>query len=442
VVAPHARVTLELHDGSQVTVESWLTDQRVVLRLVAPASRAHRVRRLAIDLGPEDRGDELTAMPWDMCRLRPGGEPRTEPMAFLGSLLAEIEDGDGAWERHEELAARALVLDGVAAAVARAEPQAWRLACRFRARRRYRLYRWFRSDRSGRIAQMASVCPGVLVVACDLAGHHETRELSRQLLRDIVAGKRLSVVLEAALARGGSMALVRRAGPRVRSDSVLALDPARCVLEDIPAGVNANAVWYEVASSDPCQPLARCLSPQATAVARVARRRGETVRGLVRWLDDHVRATGRQPTRQTRIERLVAECEAWHAALPAAPAREALTPETPLAPAPFVPWERAHMRVRALGSVGELIAEGQELEHCVAAHAALAVSGLAHVYALTIDGARLTVELRQHAGRWRVFDLRGAANRPPTARERELVHDWLEQALRPTVPPAAEGAHP
>jgi hypothetical protein len=317
----------------------------------------------------------------------------------------------------------------VQAAAARAHKETWRLACRFRPARRYRFYRWLMTDSSGRMAQMARSCPGALIVAADLAYRSETRQTAWRLLKDIVVGRPLAELLGPATEQGASVALIRRAGHRVGAHRVLRLPAKGCVLDDIPSETNAYAAWYDVMSFVHAARVSSAFydfaSARAVELARLARRRGEGVGGPIRWLDDYVGAVGRRPSRKTSPAALIAESEVWHARQDCIVIRHGL--ETPLPSAPFVPWTTKNMCVRALATVGELIEEGQQMHHCVAAHVEDVLAGQAFVYSLNVEGQRLTAELREANGGWIVFDLRRRANDPPTPRERELVDHWLAE---------------
>jgi PcfJ-like protein len=79
--------------------------------------------------------------------------------------------------------------------------------------------------------------------------------------------------------------------------------------------------------------------------------------------------------------------------------------------------------VRELCTGEELVEESMALHHCVSGYAYRCAQGASQIYSLSRDDVRvLTIEL-DAAGR--VVQVRGAANRSPTARERDLVATWL-----------------
>jgi hypothetical protein len=74
--------------------------------------------------------------------------------------------------------------------------------------------------------------------------------------------------------------------------------------------------------------------------------------------------------------------------------------------------------------VGDLIAEGREMRHCVASYVGAVLSGAVAIYSAMVDGERLTVELRARGGEWRIGQVAGATNRPPTAAEMLALRRW------------------
>jgi hypothetical protein len=416
LVAPDERLVLRARSGAVVRLETWLTDDMVLLRLEAPESRTQRVRMLELHLGPASRRCELDALAWSLCGTQ--AQDRSAVTDFVSAVHEELAGSDG---RDLELA-EALVQRGVAAAVRRADPALRALACQFRPDRRYRVYRWMVRDPSRRIAQLAAVCPGALVVALDLAHQVETWPAVDALMQAVVQGKSLGAVLEPVVARGGHVALVRRASARLYAFCLLRMGPGPFVTADIPRQRNANAAWFKLMSSASARmrPFVSCHAAELVAAAR---QRDWMPYQLVRWLDDCAAATGRRPGRRSRLAALLAQSEAWHEQQP--------RPDDELSPAQALPaWLPAPRPVTAVAmrsflTVGDLIAEGREMRHCLASHARLVVRGEAQACGLTIDGQRLTLELRDG----RIHDLRGVANRAPSSRERALVATWLAAQL-------------
>lgn len=87
-------------------------------------------------------------------------------------------------------------------------------------------------------------------------------------------------------------------------------------------------------------------------------------------------------------------------------------------------------RVAELLSSKELVAEGRELQHCVASYANSCASGHYSIWSLTLQEQGLPkklitiqVDLKRNV----IVQVRGKQNRYPTAKEREIVQRWAAQ---------------
>ncbi|MEN9796836.1 MAG: PcfJ-like protein [Pseudomonadota bacterium] len=111
--------------------------------------------------------------------------------------------------------------------------------------------------------------------------------------------------------------------------------------------------------------------------------------------------------------------------------------DTPL-PAPLGRHEEPGFTVEPLATAGALWSEGVRLEHCVGAYAGSALAGTHLLFHVELEGQPLTLEvLRGVGGRWRLGQLRGLRNRPPTEAELRRVHGWWlgARARLPRSPP-------
>ena len=101
----------------------------------------------------------------------------------------------------------------------------------------------------------------------------------------------------------------------------------------------------------------------------------------------------------------------------------------PMAPPPFdVEWRTEGVLIRPLRTAGEPLAERARMRHCSATHFGPIVAGRAFVFAATVNGRPLTVELLRHAGgRLLLSEIVGRANREPTTDERAAVAAWARR---------------
>jgi hypothetical protein len=303
---------------------------------------------------------------WD---LQPGGRSFESLCARFGVLLEGISAGNDAPPSRARTRARIWATKLLRAlgreAVRRCDPRARELAMTFAAGMRFWVYRHIAADATGRIGQMASICPGLLLVVYGLSAT-ELRSSGRgsALLDGIVAGRRLPNLLsiaaahsleedvlscwsgspasarlrylssaERAAAAGMRRLLLRRAGPLVGVADLLEVPPARFDPEDVPRHPVRNACWFRtmrrtqfvvggVWEVELRERLSSFASANAALLAARASRRGYPADELgevdgpgVTWLIQRVvrfaRATGRVPTRGTNARRYLGDCERW-----------------------------------------------------------------------------------------------------------------------------------
>jgi hypothetical protein len=86
-------------------------------------------------------------------------------------------------------------------AAAACEPAARAIVMRFQPHLRFWLYRHLVADPSGRLAQLASVCPGALIFsfALERSGYADQKAAGARLLGAVIAGQRLARVLSEAV---------------------------------------------------------------------------------------------------------------------------------------------------------------------------------------------------------------------------------------------------
>lgn len=342
--------------------ESPRTSLALRLRTRAPAS----IRRGVRFQGGDGSSAQEEGGFWD---LQPGGWTFGSLRAAFDLLLDEIGAGDDAPPSRARTRTRIWATKLLGAlgreAVSRCDPRARELAMIFSVGMRFWMYRHIANDVTGRIGQMAAVCPGLLLVAYGLSTHElRAGGAARAILDGIVAGrplgKLLSVAAELSLARdvlslwsvstasarlryrtdaeraavaSSRRLLLRRAGPLVRAADLLEVPPAAFAPEDIPRDPVRNARWFEtmrraqyvlggVWEVDLRERLSSFASANAALLAARARRSGYRADefgdvdgpGVVRLMQRVVRfarTTGRVPRRGMDPRRYLDDCERW-----------------------------------------------------------------------------------------------------------------------------------
>jgi hypothetical protein len=323
------------------------------------------------------------------------------------------------------------------------------------------VYESIADDPSGRVAQAACTCPGLLILAAGMRYHsldgaceQVFRNLSRgYALKRVVAlavanwfaslpGRRMedhAVVLETQRLR------VRRAGPLVRLAVLWTPSPERIIPEDIPQDERQNAAWFDLMaavanaidsprlSSEQRTAFSAFASRHALALVRPGQvpqhgninRPASTIASLV----DYVAASGRVPSRNTNPERLVRESCAWHDDIWRRSQLARVPAETPLATLAFrgcERWTLDRANVSLLTTVGALAQEASTMRSCVASYLSSALAGQTFIFHAKILRAALTVELRDPGGALRIHQAAGRANRPPTHHEEEILRIWMD----------------
>lgn len=250
--------------------------------------------------------------------------------------------------------------------------------------------------------------------------------------------------------RAAKRLLVRRAGPQVPTKALWLPPPAVLVPEDIPTSVRANARWYRVMVLHPVswRPLPGVTPARQRAVSSFfSRNAGQLGRGSGRRLDarisdlvDYGRATGRWPVRATDWVRYVGESARWHAQFHQPPGGaagdvvgrdgDALRPETALAAPLFdaSTLATAEVGLAPIATVGALLEEGAEMQHCVVSRAVEALAGRVLLFRGVVAGERVTVELVRTLFGWDLGDVRRRRNALPSPRAMSLVRAWAAAA--------------
>lgn len=324
------------------------------------------------------------------------------------------------------------------------------------------VYQQVLADESGRIAQLADVCPGLLGIAKALADRQAPA--AEALVAAIRAGRKLPRLLDLAadawreearragvvpellpeLARVTRQRL-RRAGKRVAPRSLLSLFAPGLVAQDIPASADANASWYQRTSHPLLWPRIHGQSlptPQLRALGALLSRRGPallprlaagSLASDLRDLRDYLLASQRVPRRNSNPDALLAAAKSWREPPDEEPTPQ-LPPETPLDGPTIAPWQEADASVVRLQTVGELEREGRRMGHCVGSYAVSAASGAVQVFHASLGHLELTVMTAQRHGRIEIVEVAGPANRAPSDDERQMLQRWLGAIAAPPPP--------
>ena len=377
------------------------------------------------------------------------------------------------------------------AAIARCDEHALSLALQFLPELRFRIYARLVGDRSGRLAQLVSSCPGAWIFGLALL---EQRDVSlsvragEQLFADVIAGRSLDTALDAAIERQFTCAsesraryenassdyvsdydrqviavhafdptelpqlrarqrlLIRRAGTRVSTVLLFQRPPMVVIPEDIPRTADENATWFRVMAGNEMVVTRWLLRDDTQArrrsIAEFLSRHAQHFAG-----DEHDRLdrlyayaeyTGCWPTRNSNPERVFEECAEWHLQLHVRELADSFDiSESSVAGIrlPVPPIDPIHcgfssIDLRPIDMAVELIREGQEMHHCVATRVNEAIDGTVFIFAGTVNRERVTIELIQKRGKWCLGDARRAHNHRPSETTIAMIEAWAAAAAR------------
>lgn len=414
------------------------------------------------------------ARSWVFCALVPH-----HPYGAKGKRNAKL-GGLHATMRAARAAIRKIAVTAAGLLVAEART----VALRFANHMRPWLYTGLAKDRSGRLAQLAAVCPGALTFAYALANlgrRAGTRAAGGKLLKDVVAGRGLNEALDdavAAWALGGSRLakdprlkdgerliwrrvadasaddrrallgaqrlLIRRAGAGVPSRTLWLPPPVRFAPEDIPTSKLANARWFRLVKGHHValgpgrrsHDVASFLSRHAAAIAAHWKERFWPYSRIQEMLD-YADATGDFPCRSTSPERYLTGVDRWHTRLArmaeVAEAAQALGQQlvdadgTSLAlpPPPCPGWDSGGDRIVPLRTVEEVLAEGNRMQNCVVSRLAKVLHGRSALYHGEVGGKGLTIEIESSLGTYRLVEAKGVANAELSPAQNRLVGAFM-----------------
>lgn len=325
------------------------------------------------------------------------------------------------------------------------------------------------TDRTGRVAQLAETCPGVLSMACRIIGPNCAR-LPGELLSLITSGARLGAIVDWIVniwaesigadetCTDAQRIRIVRAGPKVPVFVLWEEPAAAAIAEDIPRPPRENALWYLVLSEAARVARKLIAGYQRTQFFGFASRRAVEIseaanafpvqatpeptgsnpvddlcdvtrlREALSQLADYLRHTGRTPGRRTNAGRLFAECARWHA--DGNFGSQKLPPEQTLNPGPtagFSEWLGNGATVRFLATVQDLLDESSAMHHCVATYADRAVTGDIQLFHVDCDSEAVTVEISCDRGAPVLCQAKGVRNVTPSATALHAINAWLAE---------------
>jgi len=384
---------------------------------------------------------------------------------------------------------RATIREAACVAAALLDHGARKIALRFPAHMRMWLCRQLAADTSGRLAQLAQVCPGALIFAYALAklGHRAgVGAAGAKLLRDAIAGRGLNELLDDAVAawatgaerlaqnqrapderhliwqrvvdaRGGERRallraqrlLIRRAVAGVPSRTLWLPPPLAFAPEDIPTHKLENARWFRVM---------KCLFPLLVSYEGLPLEYGRNIclflsrhalllhkredlgysdHSRISSLLDYVRAINDWPRRSSSATRLFEAAETWHRQIEQVQLMAdvgrmvgqslvgADGKTLPLPEPPCPGWRSGDDHIIPLHTAEEVLAEGAHMHNCVASHIPQVLANTAALYHGEIAGKPLTIQIAPAISGYRVVEAKTFANDEPAAAQMRVLREFI-----------------
>ena len=127
------------------------------------------------------------------------------------------------------------------------------------------------------------------------------------------------------------------------------------------------------------------------------------------------------PSRRSSPSRIIDSVQEWHGTLWNDLEFE---PDVQLAAAPSSMAVIDGVSAVALTTVGELMNEGREMQHCVGAYASQGVDGKSFFYRATVSEQRVTIAVAKTGNRWRLVEASGFANSRVV--DMPKLHRWVD----------------
>ncbi len=307
---------------------------------------------------------------------------------------------------------------------------------------RFFAYQAVLEDPSGRVEQMITVCPGLLVLA---AAREPSNPWTRTLLDRVRRGHKLATLIAAVLPvatehhrligssvdlASSAVTLIKRAPVMSRTDLLHLLHAPGLDISDLSAAGLSSEAWFQtmVAWGHCARDIEDFLLAEFLGgfVSKHALEvQGMCVPGIfVEEIMDWLEGTGSTvPTRTASPQRVRRAIDDWHQNLHRQVRHD---PETRLARAPMPSAAILGIEVTAIETVRQLVDEGTEMRHCVASFADSAIEAEAFFYRATIAGARITVAIQRSEYGWALREASGVANRPLAPDEAMILERWVD----------------
>ncbi|MBF0502986.1 MAG: hypothetical protein HQM09_22820, partial [Candidatus Riflebacteria bacterium] len=311
---------------------------------------------------------------------------------------------------------------------------------------RWAIYELCAADETGRVSQLASICPGLLTICCAIGDR--SIEARYELLKMVIAGARLGRILDKAVDIWAKLTEARseilrsqririaHAGPLVPPAILWQSGDYPVIPEDIPLIASDNLCWYMVQSmitldffpSPQTGHFAAFLSRHAVAFVRLLESEYgdlpecyiQIFKYLVYLVD-----TGRCISRMTKPEKLIAEYNTWYVGNydPRVRLVQMLDPGPAMG---LTSWECDFGVIRFIATGRELIQESMRMHHCVAGLSLSAERGQVQIFHGEIDGERATIKICFRDGKAELIEAKGITNRELSQFVMVVIQAWLD----------------
>ena len=287
------------------------------------------------------------------------------------------------------------------------------------------------ADASGRVAQLAKICPGVFVLAVALGASDALDEACARTVR----GDALSEVMEPVLARWATCgdgaqtsrhaSFARRAPSGLDPRLLVSRFPDGLALDDVPVYATDRLAWFTAAGAFAGRTdrqlharesrLAAFVSAQGVALGAADPR---NVQHLLTRLEHRGQHLGRWPSRRTTVEAATRASARFYDGI--------ATRKVPVPP--LRPPRDPNLQVRPLQSAVELAAEGERMHNCLATCDERLYEGELLFLSVSYETARFTASAEVLDDGTLVLDeMVGMLGRPVAPAAKMAMEEWLEE---------------
>lgn len=257
-------------------------------------------------------------------------------------------------------------------------------------------------DATGRIAQIARACPGLVTFSREACTWRAGALARRAIVRGEQQKRVLAHCLDSwvehygyPLSRARQEAFIRRAGPRVLPGDLSVPVADGVLLDDVPSDARTNARWFRAIAAFSSIDFGRDATVASLAPFVSARgvALGELdaleLEQLLRRLATRGEELRRWPSRKTSLDAARASVRLWP--------EEEIVLQRPSIRFPSPP--DPSLQVRRLATTVELAAEGEQMHHCVATYTDAVLRGRTQVFSASFREERLTLAIDVYARR-------------------------------------------